>query len=91
MECGRFRELRPTHGKGLLPREVWETREHAAWTEHFHECETCSDWELGCRVVDRGFDPARSGEYGMPIRDGGSASSLISYGPWCGAALTTRP
>jgi hypothetical protein len=40
-----------------LPREIWDTEEHEAWTEHFHECSACSDWELGCRIVDRGFDP----------------------------------
>jgi hypothetical protein len=119
MECGRFRDLRPTHGKMPIPREVWETAVHAAWIDHLQECVTCSDWELACRVADRGFSPAsfpcvhianqvtqrcekhpdphdcpdalvmtvRSGEYGMPIRDGGSSFSVIAYCPWCGAAL----
>jgi hypothetical protein len=122
MECGRFRDLRAIHGKTPLPKEVWETAEHAAWTDHLHACAACSDWELGCRVIERGFDPAsfpcvhiadqvtqhceqhpdprdcpdalvisvRSGEYGLPIRDGGSSASVIAYCPWCGTALKTE-
>ena len=28
-----------------------------------------------------------SGEYGIPIRDGGSSISVIQYCPWCGVSL----
>lgn len=32
-----------------------------------------------------------SGAYGLPIRDGGSAVSVIRYCPWCGTRLPEGP
>ena len=29
------------------------------WSEHLHECGTCSDWHQAQQVIDRGFDPER--------------------------------
>ena len=120
MQCFEFRELRATYGKFPVAEGLAKSEEYSAWLEHLQTCTDCSEWELGCRVRDRGFDPARfpcvhvadqvtdrcsvhespwqcpdtlvvrteSGEYGLPIRDGGSSCSLISYCLWCGAKLT---
>ena len=32
-----------------------------------------------------------SGEYGIPVRDGGSAIIVIDYCPWCGVPLYKQP
>jgi hypothetical protein len=120
MRCDDFRSLRSVHGTLPLSREVCDTPEHEAWSEHLDDCTSCSDWELTCRVRERGFDPklfpcvhladqltrtcdqhpdpydcpdalvirAESGEYGIPVRDGGTSYCVIHYCPWCGATIT---
>ena len=120
MECSTYRELRATYGQMPLAREIWETPDYEAWCNHFHDCDSCSDWELARRVVDRGFEPeaypcvhiadqvtqrcdqhpdphdcpdalvirTASGEYGLPVRDGGTSIAEIHHCPWCGVALS---
>jgi hypothetical protein len=121
MNCRKYRELYAKHGKLPLARDVWDTPEHEAQAEHFHDCASCYDWTLVRRVEERGekvanypcvhiayhvteklvsdlpdpFDDAdvviwkskSTGEYGIPIRDGGSAIHVINNCPWCGVGL----
>lgn len=37
-----------------LPPEVHDTTTYSEWVGHFHNCQSCSDWELGKRVEAEG-------------------------------------
>lgn len=121
MECSDYKRLYPEYSDLPLSREIWDTPEYDEHTNHFHECDACSDWTLAQEVKARGadvkdypcvhiayrvteklvskmddpFDDAdviiwkfeSSGEYGIPIRDGGSSINVIDYCPWCGVSL----
>ena len=50
-----------------------------------HRCEMHPDPQ-DCPDALVRYSPVRR-EYGLPIRDGGSAMSVIRYCPWCGTAL----
>lgn len=58
MNCSEYRANYADFARFPLPREVWDTPEWLAWTDHFHECSACSDWTLAQRVIGRGQDPA---------------------------------
>jgi hypothetical protein len=51
-----------------------------------HECEQHPD-PFECPDVLVVYWP-KFDEFGIPIRDGGSSVSNISFCPWCGAALS---
>ena len=119
MTCDEYR-ARHARTTYPLPREVWDTPEHEAWTAHYHDCAECRAWDLVQQVRARGADPARypcihmayhathtcrdhpdpwdcpdqlvhhrpePDEYGLPVRDGGTAMSVIRFCPWCGVEL----
>lgn len=121
MNCSEYKRLYPKYTNFPLPKEVWDTPEGEAHTEHFCECAACHEWTLAKRVEKRGakvedfpcvhiayhvtgkLDSSRddpfddpdviiwqhetSGEYGIPVRDGGLSIITIQYCPWCGVSL----
>lgn len=121
MDCATYRRLYSKYSTFPQSREIWDTPEGAEHVEHFHNCQSCCDWELAQRVEARGskvedypcvhiafhvtemldstfddpFDDPdvviwkfeSTGEFGIPIRDGGSAIAVIDYCPWCGVRL----
>ena len=72
--------MRGIHGKLPLEREIWNTPEHDAWLDHFHNCKLCSNWELEQRVIERGEDPKI-----FPcvhIADAVSEAKMSKLDPW---------
>lgn len=54
MNCSEYRELHSRYTAYPLLREVCETEEYEEWVEHFHDCPSCGDWNLGKRVEAAG-------------------------------------
>jgi hypothetical protein len=50
------------------------------------QCETCVD-PHDCPHQLIVFAP-RSGEFGLPIRDGGATAAVIAFCPWCGSRVS---
>ena len=50
MNCDQYRKLYQQYSASGLSREIWETQQFGDWVDHFHTCQSCSDWDLGKRM-----------------------------------------
>ena len=58
MDCSEFRAQYSSFAMLPLPREVWDTPDWTAWTNHRNHCVECADWDFTQRIIARGHDPA---------------------------------
>ena len=56
MKLKKFKKLSKTYSKLPLPREVWDTPQHEAYLEAFHNGKTCQEWELKRRIKKAGIN-----------------------------------
>ena len=57
MNCTEFKSKYQEYTKLPLIKEVWDTEDYEEWSDHLHDCESCSDWHLEQAVLKRGHKP----------------------------------
>jgi hypothetical protein len=97
MNLKTYKKLHKKYSEFPLRKEVWDTPEHQAYADAFHNNKDCQLWELKQRVKKAGINyknyccidmAYQLIAFGLPIHDGGSSFIKINFCPWCGKKLT---
>jgi hypothetical protein len=56
MHLKTYKKLHKKYSEFPLPKEVWDTPEHQAYTDAFHNDKDCQSWELKQRVKKAGIN-----------------------------------